>query len=321
MNHFNSIKDMSFLSCFNTAPFILTEGAIVERLKKEFNIKMDDDIVHAGLIYNDKQADILKGIYKQYIDIAVKYDLPIMIMTPTRRANKERISRSLYGDKNVICDCVEFLSDIRNSYQSNKNKIFIGGLMGCKGDAYKCEDTLSADEGYNFHLWQAEQFKIAGVDYLFAGIMPALPEAVGMAKAMQETGLPYIISFMIRNNGMLLDGTTINVAIKTIDKATYQSPLCYMVNCIHPTVLNKALSSASNQTALVGKRFAGIQANASALSPEELNKSCELKSDEPDELITKMEDLHRYEQIKIFGGCCGTDNRHIEELAKRMISW
>ena len=39
MNHFNYIKEMSFVSCFNKSPFILTEGAIVERLKNEFNIK------------------------------------------------------------------------------------------------------------------------------------------------------------------------------------------------------------------------------------------------------------------------------------------
>jgi len=314
-------NESPFASCFNSAPFILTEGAIVERLKKEYGIKLDENIVHGGLIYNDKHADILKRIYKQYIDIAVKYHLPIMIMTPTRRANKERISRSIYCDKDIIGDNVGYLSEIRNSYKLHKDKIYIGGLMGCKGDAYKHEEALSTEESCEFHLWQAEQFKKAGVDYLFAGIMPALSEAIGMAKAMERTELPYIISFMIRNNGMLLDGTTINDAIKAIDEATYANPLCYMVNCIHPSILNKALSSSSNQTELVNMRFAGIQANASPLSPEELDNCCELKSDGPIQLVNAMEELRIYKQIKIFGGCCGTDNRHIEELAKRTISW
>jgi len=319
----NSCKsDISaFTACFNSSPFILTEGAIVERLKKEYGIKLDENIVHGGLIYDDKEADILKSIYKQYIDIAVKYHLPIMIMAPTRRTNKERINRSIYCDKDIIGDNVKFLSEIRNSYQVYKDKIYIGGLMGCKGDAYNHGEALSTEEGCEFHLWQAEQFKKAGVDYLFAGIMPALSEAIGMAKAMEITELPYIISFMIRNNGRLLDGTTINDAIKAIDEATYTNPLCYMVNCIHPSILNKALSSLPNQTELVGKRFAGIQANASPLSPEELDNCCELKSDEPVQLINSMEELRVHMQIKIFGGCCGTDNRHIEELAKRMISW
>lgn len=66
-------------------------------------------------------------------------------------------------------------------------------------------------------MWQAEQFEKAEVDYLFAGIMLTLPESIGMAKAMETTDLPYIISFMIRKDGCLLDGTTINDAIIKID--------------------------------------------------------------------------------------------------------
>jgi S-methylmethionine-dependent homocysteine/selenocysteine methylase len=51
-------------------------------------------------------------------------------------------------------------------------------------------------------------------DFLYAGIMPALPEAVGMAQAMADSGLPYIISFMIRQDGRLLDGSTSNKAFE-----------------------------------------------------------------------------------------------------------
>lgn len=54
-------------------------------------------------------------------------------------------------------------------------------------------------------------FLEAKVDFLYAGIMPALVEAIGMARAMENTGLPYIISFMIRSDGKLIDGTTILV--------------------------------------------------------------------------------------------------------------
>lgn len=84
-------------------------------------------------------------------------------------------------------------------------------------------DVLSIDDAKEFHSWQANLFKESGVDFLFAGIMPALPEAIGMAKAMESTELPYIISFMIRDDGRLIDGTTINDAILHIDNATIKS--------------------------------------------------------------------------------------------------
>lgn len=61
-----------------------------------------------------------------------------------------------------------------------------------------------------------------------------------------------------------------------------------MTNCVHPVNVGKALAWEFNQTELVRNRFKGIQANASHLTPEELD--C----------------------------CCGTDERHIEELAKRI---
>lgn len=304
-----------FISCYTQSSFILTEGAIAERLKREFQVQLDENINHAGLIY-EKQVAVLERIYLEYIDIAVSYHVPIMLMTPTRRANRVRIGISAYSDKNVIHDNVGFLTDLRRQYQE---PIFIGGLMGCKGDAYNPGGTLTTAEALEFHLWQAEQFQNAGVDYLYAGIMPALPEATGIAEAMEKTGLPYIISFMIRDNGRLLDGTTIHEAIERIDRATIQRPLCYMVNCVHPDILNKALAQPFNQTDLIRRRFAGIQANASALSPEELNHSNTLRAEGPKELAEATLNLRSsYSFLKIFGGCCGTDQQYIESLAQKM---
>jgi S-methylmethionine-dependent homocysteine/selenocysteine methylase len=151
--------------------------------------------------------------------------------------------------------------------------MYIGGLMGCRGDAYKATEFLNPTEAKEFHSWQANLFLQAGVDFLYAGIMPTLPETIGMAMAMEQTELPYIISFMLRDTGRLLDGTTINDAIEKTDSSVKRKPVCYMTNCIHPSVLYKALSWDFNQTTLVKQRFQGIQANTSQLPPEQLDNS------------------------------------------------
>jgi S-methylmethionine-dependent homocysteine/selenocysteine methylase len=190
--------------------------------------------------------------------------------------------------------------------------------MGCKGDAYSKNDHLNIQDAFDFHLWQADLFKKAEVDFLYAGIMPTLPEVIGMAKAMESTGLPYIISFMIEKDGKLLDGTTINDAINTIDKYTSRNPICYMTNCVHPKVLNSALTQEYNKTSIVKARFKGIQANTSELSPEELDNCVELKTSDNISLANDIIDLYNEFNLKIFGGCCGTDNKHIEEMAKRL---
>lgn len=64
------MNQLSFVDAYRTFPYILTEGAIVERLRHEFHIPLDEHLVHAALIYDDAHRDTLAGLYKQYIDIA-----------------------------------------------------------------------------------------------------------------------------------------------------------------------------------------------------------------------------------------------------------
>jgi S-methylmethionine-dependent homocysteine/selenocysteine methylase len=307
---------MNFETCFSESPVILMEGAIGERLKREYSIKFDERVAMAGLIYDTYSRQALLNIFNEYVIIAEKYHLPLITTTPTRRANRENIMHSDF-DNRIIEDNVRFLQQIKSNSCID---MFVGGLMGCKGDAYKATEVLSAEEAQEFHSWQANLFKDAGADFLYAGIMPALPEAIGMAKAMENTGLPYIISFMIGYDGKLIDGTTIHDAISNIDDATTRKPICYMTNCVHPTVLRKALSCPFNDTELVRERFKGIQANASPLSPEELDNCRDLKSSDSISLADDMMELFNCLTPKIFGGCCGTDNTHIEEIAKRISS-
>lgn len=306
--------ELDFETCFTTSSAILMEGALGERLKREYNIKFDDMVAMASLIYNTDARQAMLNIFVEYAEIAGRYHLPFIATTPTRRANRERVMRSKFNEK-IIEDNVRFLQQIKNN---TSNNTFVGGLMGCKGDAYKATEILTIKQAQEFHSWQANLFKYADADFLYAGIMPALSEAIGMAITMENTGLPYIISFMIRDNGKLIDGTTIHDAILKIDNATTRKPLCYMTNCVHPIVLKKALSCSFNKTNLVKERFQGIQANTSPLPPEELDNCCKLISSDSVSLACDMMELYKYFTPKIFGGCCGTDNTHMDEIAKRI---
>lgn len=307
---------MQFETCFNNSRYILTEGAIVERLKSEFNVELDKYINHAGLIY--EQPDKLAKLYRQYIEIAQQYDLPIMLMTPTRRVNFETMKLSKFNGSDLITDSCIYLNEIKSQYPDFSHKIFIGGLLGCKGDAYQSEGVLDVESAYAFHKVQIDEYKKENVDFLFAGIMPAISEAIGMAQAMAESGIPYIISFMIRKDGCLLDGTSIVDAIKIIDTAVNPQPTCYMSNCIHPLNLKRALENKLNLNTTWLNRFIGIQANSSSLSPEELNNCGVLKQENFEEMIDEISYLIEHFNFKILGGCCGTNDIFIEKLAKRL---
>ncbi len=304
---------MNFRDCINQNKYILMEGALGERLKREYGLMFDEQIAMAGLIYEEKGAFALSALWNEYLEIARKYELPFIATTPTRRANRERIEKANCPEA-VIGDNVAFLKNI----QGNSGiEMYVGGLMGCKGDAYTGEGALSEQEAYEFHRWTVEQFYKAGADFLYAGIMPVLSEAAGLARAIDDTGLPYIISFTIQEDGKLIDGTTITDAIRYIDGITINKPVCYMSNCVHPSIVCKALMQPFNRNETVRERFRGIQANTSPLSYAELDGAEDLHCSEPEDFAEEMIKLQSVADIKIWGGCCGTDCRHMTCVAKR----
>ena len=195
-------------------------------------------------------------------------------------------------------------------------EVYIGGLMGCRGDAYTGKGCLSTEEALEFHRWQAEQFRNSPVDFLMAGILPTLPEAMGLAQAMSETGFPCLISFTIQSDGCLIDGTPISDAIQTIDQFVDRPPLGYMTNCVHPTILAQALAQPCNQTAAVKERFLGIQANTVADSYVNLERGVNLKPTGPKGLAREMLRLREQYGLSLLGGCCGTDGRYLEAMAQ-----
>ena len=307
---------MIFNEAVNFFPHIITEGSIIERLKREFNYPLDDLLSNALMIYDDAGKVLLEKIYREYIDIAESSDLPIMLLTPTWQTNSDRTKIANVDMKTINTDAFLFVDNIRKSFGSFSEKIYIGGLTGCKGDAYKPEEALSEKEAYHFHKEQMHILADAGVDFLFASTLPALTEAIGIAKAMSETKKDSVISFVIRDNGKLLDGTLLTDAIIIIDESASTPPLFYLTNCIHPDVLHKSFLNLKDEDDILRKRLFGIQANASSKSPEELDTLENLDADSPANWARGMVDLNKKYNLKILGGCCGTDARFISSIVE-----
>ena len=309
---------LPFHTFFNDFPHILGEGAVIERLRRETEFELDPHVVNSAFIYDEPKRAVLESIFSQYLDIGRKYDLPLILSTPTWRASQERIIEAGYGHKDVNRDNYDFLDALRYRYGHYADKVAICGLMSCRGDAYDPGQTLSAREAQVFHTWQAEKLSRTGVDFLLAATLPALSEAIGLAAALAATGKPYMISFVARPNGTLLSGTPLKVAIETIDAEIHPQPLAYIINCTHASIFREALMHADNSSPRVRNRIRGLLANTAALKPEDLDDSEQLISEAPEIFGQSVSDLKRDLGIKILGGCCGTDDRHIGQLAKQL---
>lgn len=314
------MNQISFKEFFEKFPCILGEGAVIERLKRSGEFDLDPNIVNSAFIYDEKKRAAISKIYRQYLDVGCTYRLPLLLSTPTWRASRERIIAAGYEKKDVNGDNFRFLDAMRNSYGDYARKVVICGLLSCRGDAYNQEEALTAADARAFHTWQAAKLAQAGVDFLLAATLPALSEATGLASALAVTGKPYIISFIVRPEGTLLDGTPLKNAIAGIDANVDPRPLSYMINCSHASVFKTALMDDINSSSFVRKRIAGLLANTAALKPEELNNSEELIEEDPETFGEMVADLHHELGMKILGGCCGTDDRHISDLARRLAA-
>jgi len=299
---------------------ILGEGAVIERLRRSGGLELDPFLVNSAFIYEDTPRRALEGIYRQYLEIGRQFDLPLLVSSATWRASRERIAAAGYAGVDVNGDNVRFLEALRKSCGDYADKVVICGLLSCRGDAYSPADALEVSAARDFHAWQAGKLADAGVDFLLAATLPALSEATGLALALAATGQPYIISFVVRPSGTLLDGTPLGEAVAAIDAGVTPRPLGYMINCTHASFARAALLHETNASPRVRQRIIGLLANTAALSPEDLNDSAILVEEEPASFGHDVAGLHRELGLKILGGCCGTDDRHIRALAAQLAA-
>jgi homocysteine S-methyltransferase len=301
------------------AAFVLAEGAVIERLRREFSVLLDPDILHAGFVYRADQRAALESIYRQYVDIGRRHDVPMIVLTPTWRASGARVTRTacaVPSPAHVNRDCARYLTGLVSSYGKYGQRVYVGGMLGPAGDAYRPQEALPAQEAEAYHAAQARALAETGVDFLMAATLPAYSEALGLARAMARYDVPYVLSFVLLPTGTLLDGSPLHRAVQGIDAGVSLRPVGYMVNCVHPTVFERALAHELNSAPGLCERVIGLQGNTSCRSPEELDNSSELQTEKPHAFAAAMARVHERFALSVLGGCCGTDDRHIDCVAR-----
>ncbi len=308
---------MNFPQLLEQSNFVLGEGSLYERLRRSPAVELDPQVAHAGLIYDDAACEVLLSVHREYLDIGQRHGLPMIASSPTWRANRERIARSGFSGRPVSRDGVGFMAALREGYGPQAAPILIAGQCGPKGDGYLPNEAPGSDEAEAFHRDQVEELAAAGADLLIAQTLPAFHEALGLARLMARTEVPYVISFVVRPAGTLLDGTPLDEAVRRIDDETERPPASYNVNCVHASVFAAAMGAAKTRDPAAAARITGLHANTSAKSPEELEGLEALDTEAPEDFGANLWALHREMGTRFLGGCCGSSTVHMEALARR----
>lgn len=305
---------MLFTETLATAPIILTECAISERLKRSSGLTLHPQLFNTPLIYDQAGRKELERIYYSYREVAERARIPILLCAPTWRIDQQQTALA-GASASINGDAVAFMKNLENRWQSPLSPMFTGALLAPKNDCYLPELGLPRAESSLFHSWQIDQLVEADAAVIIAQTMPALDEAHGMADVLAATQTPYILSFVITNEALLLDGTPLWDAVQMIDDGVPRPPDGYMINCVYPTFLH-----ADKQPPALFRRLIGIQANASSKDHQQLDGASTLQQDPLADWGKNMLTLHHKFGIKILGGCCGTDHTYLQFLTDNLQS-
>jgi len=277
------------------------------------------DFASFVLLDDPDGLEALRAYYASYVAIAARHGVGIVLDTPTWRANPDwgaRLGYSAEALDDVNGRGVALLEEVRVDAGEDVDML-ISGCIGPRGDSYVVSDAMSQDEAQVYHSAQVTTFASTSADLVSALTLNYADEAVGIARAAAEAGIPSVISFTVETDGRLPSGQTLRAAIEQVDAETDGAPLHYMINCAHPTHFEGALADGGPWSG----RIRGLRANASTLSHAELDEAEELDDGDPADLAARHVALRAsLPNLTILGGCCGTDIRHVTSICDAWIS-
>jgi len=290
----------------------ITDGGMETTLIFDDGIDLPD-FASFVLLDDAKGIDVLRAYYASYIEIAAQHGVGIVLDTPTWRANPDWGERLGYSAK-ALADGnrrgVALLEEVRSRAQG-RPQVIISGCIGPRGDGYRVDNAMTAEEAQRYHEPQVATFADTAADLVSALTLTYVDEAVGVARVARDTGIPSVISFTVETDGRLPSGQSLREAIEEVDDRTQGSVAYFMINCAHPTHFAHVFDEDGGWR----NRIRGLRANASEKSHAELDEAGVLDAGDPVALAGHYRELQkRLPNLNVVGGCCGTSERHVEEI-------
>jgi homocysteine S-methyltransferase len=296
----------------------LTEGG----QETEILYKYGFDLPHFAmfpLLEDPAAVTRLRGMYADYLDTAARHGFGVLIGGFDYRASPDwaallGYSRTALADMQMRA--IEFLHEVAEPYRDHVPDIRYAGIVGPRGDAYQVNRTITAEEAEEYHSEQLATLTRAGVDLVEAMTFNSVPEAVGLARAAARAGLSLSVSFTLDNSThRLVSGPTLREAVLTVDAQTGDDrPTCYGINCSHPLEFMPAIEASD-----WFERVRCLRPNAAMMDKISLCTLGHLESGDPVELGRLMGEVARtHPHIDLWGGCCGTWDAHLDEIARNV---
>ena len=302
-----------------TGGLFLTDGGIETTMifKEGFELPY---FAAFTLLQDARGTEALRRYFVRHATIARDRGVGFILESATWRASADWGAKLGYTPATLAAanrQAIDLLHDVREDLETPESPMVISGCVGPRGDGYRVDAAMTAAAAAAYHAAQIAVFAERGADLATAITMTYSDEAIGVTRAAAVAGLPVAIAFTVETDGRLPSGESLARAIQRVDDVTGGTPVYYMINCAHPSHFDKELASGA---AWVG-RIRGVRANASTRSHAELDEAPDLDAGDPVDLGARYRDIRaRCPQINVLGGCCGTDERHIEQIGDQCLA-
>jgi len=299
-------------------PFYLTDGGLETTLIFHQAISLNY-FAAFELLKNENGKKALQSYYESYLKLAAQYYLPFVMESPTWRANADWGVKLGYTHDEIFAlnkQSIKFTRELAEPFSQSLPQIIFSGNIGPRGDGYKAENCMTAEQAKAYHIEQVKAFAFADADVVTALTITYSDEAVGIIQAARSFSLPVVVAFTVETDGRLPGGEPLNEAIIKTDQETNSYAKHYMINCAHPQHFLPILQKEERWK----KRIGGIRANASLKSHAELDDSEILDTGDACLLASGYKDAFQLlPGLKIIGGCCGTDHTHMEAICQKLF--
>ena len=270
------------------------------------------------LLKDEPGTEALRRYFARHATIARHSGVGFILESATWRASSDwgdKLGYAPWALAEANRKAIDLLHQLRLDLETDRSPMVISGCIGPRGDGYDPGVLMSPEVAEAYHAAQIGTFAQTEADLVTAITMTHAGEAIGVTRAAQAAGMPVVISFTVETDGKLPTGQPLKEAIQEVDAATDRAPVYYMITCAHPSHFETVLDDQAWM-----ERLRGIRANASKRSHAELDEAADLDDGDPIELSQQYGGLRaQFSQINVLGGCCGTDYRHIEQIASACL--
>ena len=294
----------------------LTDGGLETVMVFHFGFELPQFASFTML--DDEAGQALLGTYyNDFLDEAAKQRAGFVLDTATWRASAgwgQVMGLEAAQIDAVNRKAVAVVQALKTERGKVGQTVLSNGVIGPHCDAYAPDLVLSAQAAQDYHQRQVDVLASAGVDLISAMTISSHGEAIGVARAAMAVDQPVALSFTLETDGRLISGMTLADAIHRTDDATGGAPVWYGINCAHPDHFRNIL--VGDWVARIGS----VRANASRLSHAELDEATVLDAGNPAELARDYHHLlHILPGLRVVGGCCGTDLRHVAAIGRSCL--